>query len=122
MLEGFKEKAQKLKKRVLAVYYAGKHPDLPGITRVLILFTIAYALSPVDLIPDFIPVLGYLDDLIILPALIALCIRRIPAEIMAESIKQAEEQPLSLKKNWKAGLVIIVLWIAVIVRIVFVFI
>ena len=75
-------------------------------------------IKPIDLIPDFIPVLGYIDDLIILPALIALCIKRIPDGIMKDSLRLAEEQPLSLKKNWKAGAVILLIWGAVILKIV----
>ena len=98
-IENLKIRAKELKKNISAVYYAGKDPRLSRKIKVLILFTIAYALSPVDLIPDFIPVLGYLDDLIILPALLVLIIRRIPAEIMEDSIKRAEIEPVSLKKK-----------------------
>ncbi len=113
-----KMKARELGKMVTAVYYAGRNPELPGFTRFLIIFTTAYALSPIDLIPDFIPVLGYIDDLIILPALITLCIKRIPDGIMEESLRLAEEQPLSLKKNWKAGAVILLIWGSVIFKVV----
>ena len=120
--KNLKAKAAELKKYISAVYYAGRHPKLPVSTRILIVFTIAYALSPVDLIPDFIPVIGYLDDLLLLPALIALCIKKIPGDIMSESLKKAEEQPLSLKKNWKAGAVIIGIWLVIIVRVIFIFI
>jgi uncharacterized membrane protein YkvA (DUF1232 family) len=78
---------------------------------------VAYAMSPIDLIPDFIPILGYLDDLIILPLLITLCVRRIPEAIMKDSMKKAEEKPIRLKKNWLVATVIIIIWILVLVRI-----
>ena len=116
--EKLKIKAAELKKLILTLYYSAKHPDLPRFTRFLIILTIAYALSPVDLIPDFIPVLGYLDDLIILPAMITVCVKRIPHKIWLEAKQQAEKQPVSLKKNWKSGAVIILIWLFVIYKLV----
>lgn len=117
IIEKIREKADSLKKQSLALYYAAQHGSLPWLTRILIVFTLAYALSPVDLIPDFIPVLGYLDDFIILPLLISLCIRSIPEHIMGEAEKEAERNPLSLKKNWIAGTIIILIWTALLLGI-----
>ena len=76
-----KEKARKIKENIPTVFLALKDKETPIIAKIFAGITVAYALSPIDLIPDFIPVLGYLDDIIILPALIALTIRLIPKEI-----------------------------------------
>ncbi len=96
---------------MIAIYYAHQHPKITVLPKMIILFTLGYALSPIDLIPDFIPVLGYVDDLLILPALIMLSIKLIPHEIMEESRKKAENQPLRLKKNWFFAVGFISIWI-----------
>lgn len=114
VLKFLKEKAQHLKKELGALYYAWKDPGVGVIPRVVILVVLGYALSPVDLIPDFIPVLGYLDDLIIIPALITLSIRLIPESVMEESRRKAAEKPPVLSKNRRAGMLIILLWIVLI--------
>ena len=75
MFDSLKSKAMRLKREIAALYYAYQNPKLPLLPRLVILFTLGYCLSPIDLIPDFIPVLGYLDDLIILPALITLSLK-----------------------------------------------
>lgn len=82
-------KARKLKRQIWALYLAWKDPGTPLLARIAIACTLGYALSPIDLIPDFIPVLGYLDDLVILPALVVLAIRLIPREVMARSRREA---------------------------------
>lgn len=105
------DKAAQLKSQITVLYYVGQSRELPRLTRFLIVFTIAYALSPVDLIPDFIPVLGYLDDLIILPLLITLCIRSVPEQIMTEAKEKAEKNPVSLGKSRTAGVIIVFLWL-----------
>ncbi len=110
-LEKLKIKVKNLKKEILAIYYAYHHPGTPLLSKVLILFTLGYALSPIDLIPDFIPILGYVDDLLILPLLIILSIKLIPREIMEESRGKAETQPLRLKKNWVFAMGFILIWI-----------
>ena len=83
MLEQLKSRARALKNEALAVYLAAKDPRTPWYAKLIAFVTIAYAFSPIDLIPDFIPILGYLDDLFIVPAGIALAIRLIPAEVLA---------------------------------------
>ncbi len=118
LLEKLKIKVKNLKKEIIALYYAYRHPRMPVLPKIIILFTIGYALSPIDLIPDFIPILGYLDDLLILPVLIALSIKLIPHEIMEESRKKAENQPLQLKKNWFFAIVFVLIWIIVLISIV----
>jgi uncharacterized membrane protein YkvA (DUF1232 family) len=77
-----KEKANALKTYILALFIAMKRKDTPIVAKIFAGITVAYALSPIDVVPDFIPVLGYLDDLIILPLLATLAIRLIPTEIM----------------------------------------
>ncbi|MBC2703237.1 YkvA family protein [Desulfobacula sp.] len=111
-LEKLKIKVKNLKKEIIAIYYAYQHPKTTVLPKIIILFTLGYALSPIDLIPDFIPILGYLDDLLILPVLITLSIKLIPQEIMEESREKAENQPLQLKKNWVFAIVFIIIWIA----------
>ncbi len=96
----FKGAAKALKREVLALYFAMEHPRTPLLSKVLPFFVLAYALSPLDLIPDFIPVLGILDDLLLLPGLLWLCIRLIPEDVMEESRRRAEEEPLWLDRNW----------------------
>ena len=105
-----KEWARTLKRQSLIVYFAARDPRTPLIVRLLALGIAAYALSPIDLIPDFIPVLGYLDDLIIVPLGVALVIRFIPTEVAeAAKVKAAEA---SLKPvSYTAALFIVLLWL-----------
>ena len=77
-LKSWKTKSKQLKTEIVALYFASKHPGTPWYAKVLAALIIGYALSPIDLIPDFIPVVGYLDDLILVPAGIALLIKIIP--------------------------------------------
>lgn len=90
-IEGLKLWAQIMRRDVHALYLAGKDPRVPWCAKVLAVAVAAYALSPVDLIPDFIPVLGYLDDAILIPAGVYLVIRLIPANLMTEFRKRADE-------------------------------
>jgi uncharacterized membrane protein YkvA (DUF1232 family) len=89
MLENLKSRAVALKKEVFAIYLAARDPRTPWYAKVLILFVVAHTFSPIDLIPDFIPVLGYLDDLIVTPLGLALAIRLIPPEVLAEARETA---------------------------------
>jgi len=118
LLEKLKIKAKNLKTEIIVLYYAYRHPRMPVLPKIIILFTVGYALSPIDLIPDFIPILGYLDDLLILPVLITLSIKLIPHEIMEESRKKAENKPFQLKKNWFFAIVFVLIWITVLMSIV----
>ena len=107
-----KEKAKQLKVDVPAVFLALKSKETPVFPKILAAITIAYALSPIDLIPDFIPVLGYLDDVIILPALIALTIRFIPKEIFAQFREDARGMWENAKpKKWYFAVPIIAIWV-----------
>ena len=86
----WKERVRALKKETFTLYLAWRHPAVPWYAKALALLVVGYALSPIDLIPDFIPVLGYLDDLVLVPLGIMLVIRLIPAEVLAECRQQAE--------------------------------
>lgn len=114
-----KEKARKIKENIPTVFLALKDKETPIIAKIFAGITVAYALSPIDLIPDFIPVLGYLDDIIILPALIALTIRLIPKEIWEKNSELSENMWQDEKpKKWYYGIPIVVIWIVVILLIV----
>lgn len=112
-LERLRERARRLKKEVITLYFAYRHPDLPLLPRILLAVALGYAMSPIDLIPDFIPVLGYLDDLVILPALISLAIKSIPESIIAEARARAEHERPELKKNRVFAAVFIILWVVI---------
>lgn len=114
-----KERAKKLKTDIPALFLALKDNNTPAAAKLLAAVTVAYALSPVDLIPDFIPVLGYLDDLILLPALIALTVKLIPREVMEKCRAQSEGMWKDGKpKRWYYGIPILLIWAAVIFLIV----
>lgn len=85
MFDRLKRRAGALRAEVIALYYAARDPRTPWYAKALVLFVVAHTLSPIDLIPDFIPVLGYLDDLIITPGGLWLAIRLIPPEVLAEA-------------------------------------
>lgn len=114
----FKKQAGSIKSQLLVLYYVYRHPGTGILPRIVIVVALGYALSPVDLIPDFIPVLGYLDDLIIIPALIMLAIKLTPQQVLDECRQQAVNDPVKMKKNWPAGLIIILIWILVIAGII----
>src|SRR5215203_3492782 len=89
-LDTWKQRAKQLKSETYALYLAAKHPEVPWYAKLLAASIVAYAFSPIDLIPDFIPVLGYLDDLIIIPLGIALVLKLIPEPVFAECRAQAK--------------------------------
>jgi uncharacterized membrane protein YkvA (DUF1232 family) len=108
-----REWARGAKRDVIAVYLAARDPRVPWYVKALALAVAGYALSPIDLIPDFIPVIGYLDDLIIVPAGIALVRRLIPPAIFAEH--RAEAQAISDRPtSWVAAAIIVLVWVAAI--------
>lgn len=110
-----KERAKKLKTDIPALFYALKEKKTPLIAKILVGIVIIYALSPIDLIPDFIPVLGYLDDLIILPGLIAIIIRIIPPEVMEQCrIMAIKKQTEQRSKKWYFGLPFVLVWLIII--------
>lgn len=111
MLTKLKNRARALKQEAFAIYLAARDPRTPWYAKALVFFVVAHTFSPIDLIPDFIPILGYLDDLIITPGGIWLAVRLIPAEVMAEARATAAAQGVD-KSLGKVGAVIIVaVWI-----------
>lgn len=112
---GLKERAARLKTDIPALFLCLRHRETPWYAKLLAGITVAYALSPIDLIPDFIPVAGYLDDLILLPALAALTIKLIPREIFEECRVQSEGMWANGKpKKWYYALPIIIFWLIII--------
>ncbi len=110
----WKEKARQLRTELYALYLALKDPRTPWYAKALAIVIIAYTLSPIDLIPDFIPVLGYLDDLILVPAGIYLALKMIPGEVLEEYRQKAKTETISSKSRWVAAAVIILIWLLVI--------
>jgi len=113
-VKDLKERAKNLKAELLAVYYAYRHPEVGFFPKLIIALALAYAASPIDLIPDFIPVIGLLDDIDIVPALILMAIKFIPEEVMRNCREKAEEEPVALVKNWFAAAIFVAVWIAAI--------
>jgi uncharacterized membrane protein YkvA (DUF1232 family) len=110
MLQRMRDWARGVKRDVHALYLAARDPRVPWYAKAVALAVAAYALSPIDLIPDFIPVIGYLDDLIIVPLGILLAVRLIPADLLAEhraAASEAAERPTSLT----GAIVIVAIWI-----------
>ena len=111
-LQQWKSRAKHLTRDIYALSLAYRDPRVPWYAKVLAACVVGYAFSPIDLIPDPIPVLGYLDDLILLPLGIALVIRLIPPEVLDECKQKAQDSPAhSTPKNWLAAGMIIILWL-----------
>ena len=110
-----KERGKKLKTDIPAIFLALKDKETPIVAKIFAGITIAYALSPIDLIPDFIPVLGYLDDIILLPMFVALTIKFIPKDILERNIKQSQGMWKDGKpKKWYYAIPIVLIWCFVI--------
>ena len=111
-VEAWKQRAGQLKMETYALYLAYKDPRMPWYARLSAALVVGYAFSPIDLVPDFIPVLGYLDDLILVPLGAALVLRMIPPDVLAESRDKARELMSEGKPtNRAAAVVIIALWL-----------
>lgn len=113
LIQRFRAFIRALKQEIYALYLAYQHPATPWYARAWALVVVAYAISPIDLIPDFIPVLGYLDDVILLPMGIWLALRLIPTSVMAECRERSRENidDLSSPVGRWATLVIIIIWV-----------
>lgn len=115
MKVNLRQRAEQLKKDVPAVFLALKDKDTPLIAKIFAGMTVVYALSPIDLIPDFVPVLGYLDDVILLPLLITLTIRLIPADKLEECRLRAEGMWSNGKpKKWYYAIPIVAIWLLIV--------
>ena len=109
-MAGWRERLRALRRESLVVWYAARDPRLPWPVRLLALAVAAYALSPIDLIPDFIPVLGYLDDLVLVPLGVALVVKLTPATILADArIRAADTVRRPVSRI--AAIVIVALWL-----------
>ena len=110
MFATLKAQARQLKQHTLTVYFAARDPRTPIYVRVLALLVAAYALSPIDLIPDFIPVIGYLDDLLIVPLGLALVVRLTPPEVL-ESARAKAAQTANRPVSYAAAACFALLWL-----------
>ena len=118
-MENLKAKAKQLKKEIPAVLFALRDRETPILAKLLAALTVAYALSPIDLIPDFIPVLGYLDDLLLLPLLITLTVKLIPSRVWQRSREQAAKvREEKAPKRWYYALPILAIWLILILLLV----
>ena len=111
-LAGLKAAAQQLRRHTLTVYYAARDPRTPLFVRMLAMLVAAYALSPIDLIPDFIPVLGYLDDLLLIPLGVALVVRLTPPAVL-ESAREQAEHAVSEPVSYAAAIAIGATWVLI---------
>ena len=118
-----KERAKKLKTDIPAVFLALKEKRTPWYAKIIAAIVVIYALSPIDLIPDFIPVLGYLDDLIILPALIALCVKCIPNDVFEDCRSRADSLWGNGKpEKWYYAIPFVLIWLVIITLVIIAFI
>ena len=111
LLDGLRRRARALKVETLALYHVARDPRVPWYARLFVGVVVAYALSPIDLIPDFVPVLGYLDDLILIPLGLALALRMVPPLVLADCRARAELDA-SRPTSRSATLAIIGIWLA----------
>jgi uncharacterized membrane protein YkvA (DUF1232 family) len=119
LIHTLKKRAQQLTADIAALYLALKRKDTPLLAKVIIGITVCYALSPIDLIPDFIPVLGFLDDVLLLPLLIVLAIKLIPSQILIDCREQAKGVWNNGRpKKFRYALPIIAIWLVIIAIIV----
>ena len=120
MLDQLKARARELKQEAYAVYFAARDPRTPWHVKFLIFLVVAHTFSPIDLIPDFIPVLGYLDDLIITPGGLWLAVRLIPPEVMAEA-RSAASTSVDRSAGRIGAVLIVLVWIIAAASILYMF-
>ena len=121
MLAKLKQRAISLKKEAYALYFAARDPRVPWYAKAFMSLVLAYAFSPIDLIPDFIPVFGYLDDLIIVPLGIALSLKMIPAQVMIDARKKAEDLLQKGEPVSRLGVFIIIFtWLIILIAVIWI--
>jgi uncharacterized membrane protein YkvA (DUF1232 family) len=119
MFQRLKKWARKLKTETYVLYYAYQDPRVPWYVKLLGAFVVAHTLSPIDLIPDFIPIIGYLDDLIITPLGLALAIKMIPEEVMLEARQKVETPMDEIPRAGRVGMIIVLcIWFLVAILII----
>jgi uncharacterized membrane protein YkvA (DUF1232 family) len=106
-MKGWSDRARRLKVELVALYLAARHPQTPWYAKLVVAGLVAYAVTPVDLLPDALPILGFIDDLVFVPIAIAAAIRFVPAPVLAECRVKAHERSLSGRSSWPA---IVALW------------
>ena len=114
LFQSIRQWASRIKRDAVTLWFAYRHPGTPWFAKALAAFVVAYALSPIDLIPDFIPVLGYVDDVLLLPALIALNIRLIPADVLHDCRAQADrwmKEQGSKPRSIAGAVIVMAIWI-----------
>ena len=120
-LNTLKEKARQLKSMVMVVYHAYRDPRTPWFVKIFAGLVVAYAFSPIDLVPDFIPVLGLLDDLLLIPLGVVLCMKMMPKEVLESAKSRAEESQTRPTNIW-AAIFIVLFWaiiLALIIKLIF---
>jgi len=115
MRQAVKSRVRALRNEALAVYLAAKDPRTPWYARALIFFIVAHTFSPIDLIPDFIPVLGYLDDLIITPGGLWLAVRMIPPEVLEEARGKVAGSGLERGVGIVGAVIVVMMWIIILI-------
>ena len=113
MFQRLKKWAHRVKRDIYALYLAARDPRVPWYAKTLAALVAAYALSPIDALPDYIPVLGYLDDMIVLPLGIKAAIWMIPDEVLADLRRQAEERLNAQPRSLFGAAIVIGLWLTV---------
>ncbi|MBS1965427.1 MAG: DUF1232 domain-containing protein [Chloroflexi bacterium SZAS-1] len=111
MLQQLRQWARTLKRDITALYLAARDPRVPWYAKAVAACVAGYALSPIDLIPDFVPILGYLDDLILVPLGIMLAIRLIPAPVLSDLRRTAADQLARRPTSWIGAIAIIGIWL-----------
>ena len=119
LVDNWKVRAHLLKTEVYALYLAYKDPRTPWYARLFAAVVVAYAFSPIDLIPDPIPILGYLDDLIITPGGLWLAVRLIPAEVLAQAREKATSQGMGRSEGYVGAVIIVLVWIVILIGIIY---
>jgi uncharacterized membrane protein YkvA (DUF1232 family) len=108
-----KQRTRHLKEETFALYLAARHPDTPWYAKLFVAGIVAYALSPIDLIPDFVPILGYVDDLILIPIGIFLALKMVPPHVLNECRARAQEAMANGKPRSRvAAAIILIFWVA----------
>ncbi|MEC0300873.1 YkvA family protein [Peribacillus frigoritolerans] len=116
MFDKIKTWARSLKRQIFTLYFACKDERVPWHAKVFTACVVAYAFSPIDIIPDFIPILGYLDDVILVPLGVMIALKMIPKNVLADCEVKAEEMMKNGKpKNWIVGSLIVMIWVLIII-------
>jgi uncharacterized membrane protein YkvA (DUF1232 family) len=111
-LTTWRERARLLAREVYTLYFACRDPRTPWYAKAVAACVVAYALSPIDLVPDFVPVLGYVDDLVLIPMGVALVLKLIPEDVLADARQRADQVRMKLR-NWVGAALIVLIWLVV---------